>query len=365
MLDGADTVVELVGGDAVYAFVGHGHGSIGFKSGGAEHGYEHAGFVFADSAAVGEVHLGIVEGVAFAGSHADSGIADVVGHPVGEDGDAVVFVGGGGEEFVDFGLYFGSGDEAAVVFVHVVEPDGFGLPVGAGAEEEFGLDVVVGEGAGFAFEGGDVVFGEGVDGAVAFHGAIDGDVALRGVAAVVESEAEVFVGEDADLVDFLVDGVVAPEGDNVVEMAAHGGDVFVVVVFGEEGVGETFAVGDEFDFIAGVEVTYFDHFLAGTPVDEASRGDVVIDAQKNVLGGAVEMVEENLTEFDVGRKGVVVDFDGSEVAAAVEVVGADALVVDDVAEAGFLHDNGGAVVEDSFVLGVDGECQENQHDGDE
>ena len=39
--------------------------------------------VLTDTAAVGEVHLGVVEGEAFAGAHADAGIADIVGHPVG------------------------------------------------------------------------------------------------------------------------------------------------------------------------------------------------------------------------------------------------------------------------------------------
>ena len=95
--------------------------------------------------------------------------------------------------------------------------------------------------------------------------------------AVVEFETEVFGGEHADAVDFLVDGVVGPEGDNVVEVAAHGRYVFaVVVVVGEEGIGEPFAVGDEFYFIAGVDMAYLDHFLAGTPVDEAGRSHVVV-----------------------------------------------------------------------------------------
>ena len=216
-----------------------------------------------------------MEGEAFAGAHADAGIADIVGHPVGEDGNGIVFRLCGEEQLVDFGLHLGGGHKGAVVLVDAIEPNGLGLPAGAGAEKEFALDVVVGEGAGFAFEGSDVVLGEGVDGAVVVDGAVDVDRAVGW--AVVEFETEVFGGEHADAVDFLVDGVVGPEGDNVVEVAAHGRYVFaVVVVVGEEGIGEPFAVGDEFYFIAGVDMAYLDHFLAGAPVDEASRSHVVV-----------------------------------------------------------------------------------------
>ena len=62
-------VVEMVGRNTLNPGSCHGHGRMGLKTSGTEHGDEHRSLIFANTAAVSEIHLGIVEGIALTLAH--------------------------------------------------------------------------------------------------------------------------------------------------------------------------------------------------------------------------------------------------------------------------------------------------------
>ena len=346
--DGTDTVVELVGRDIVDAFVGHCHGGISLESGSAEHGDEHRSLIFADATTVGEVHLGIVEGIAFALSHTDAGIAYVVGNPMGKDADRIHLGTGIGKESIDLELYLGSGAEAAIVLVDIVEPTRFGLPVGGGRKKEFTLDIIIGQCVRFAMEGLDIILSESVGDEVVGGGTID-----RQGGVVVDLELETFGNRDRNGVDLGEDRVVGPERDDVVEMAAHRRNKAAIVV-GQEGIGKALAIGDIVNDVAGVEVRHLDHLLAGAPIDEASGSNIVVDLSSGVgekrVDAAIGVGDDKATELDKGRLRVVVEFDDSIVAAAYKVVDQDTFVRSDMTQTTFLHNDEGRVDKSALVL---------------
>ena len=226
MLHCADTVVELVGRNAVDPLMCHGHGGVGLETRRTQHGDQHASLVFAYAAAVGEVHFGIVQCVALALSHADSGVADIVGHPVGQDADAVLLALCRLQQLLYFCRYLRRGDKAAVVLVHPVEPDGFRLPVRRGAQQQLRLHVIVGQGMRLMLQRNNVPCSEIVCCAVATGNGVRFN---RAVTTVVEGKAQPFGGQHIHTVVFHIHRHAAPKGDNIVKMAAHGRNVPVVL----------------------------------------------------------------------------------------------------------------------------------------
>ena len=131
-----DAVVELVGWDVVDALARHGHGCVGFETGSPQHGNQQPGFVLANPTAVGVVHLAFVQRESLARSHGYARVAHVVGYPVREDGNAVVFALRGFQQFSHLLLYLVGGHKAAVVFVNPVKPGGFRFPRLSGGQQQ-------------------------------------------------------------------------------------------------------------------------------------------------------------------------------------------------------------------------------------
>ena len=115
-------VVEMVGRNGLHPAACHGHGRKGFESCHPQERNQCAGNVLAHPAAVGIIHLQVVQGESFSLSHGDTCITDVVGHPVGEYRHFFQFGFFTPNEFVYFLLGFRNGGETAVVFVDSVEP---------------------------------------------------------------------------------------------------------------------------------------------------------------------------------------------------------------------------------------------------
>ena len=211
-------MVEVVGRDGLHAAACHRHGRIGFEACHAQEGDERACDVLAHATTVSVVHLQVVQGEAFALTHRDAGVADVVGHPVGQHGYFLQVGLLAAYQFVHLALGFGDGGEAAVVFVDAMEPARLLTPVGSGGHHQFGGSVVEVYHVGLAPEGHQAVRGKGVDFASVL-------VAQgRGAAALVELKLHVLLGRQTDTVDFAHRRVTAPEGHDVVELAAHGRD---------------------------------------------------------------------------------------------------------------------------------------------
>ena len=80
-------MVEMVGRNTFHAAACHCHSRIGFETCHAKERDQCTGNVFAYTATVGIVHFCIVKRVAFAFPHRDTGVADIVGYPMGEDGN--------------------------------------------------------------------------------------------------------------------------------------------------------------------------------------------------------------------------------------------------------------------------------------
>ena len=118
----------MVGGDRFDAAACHCHGGVGLEAGHAKECDQRAGDILADTTTVGVVHLEVMERVALALAHRDAGIADVVGYPVGEDGDLLHLGLFAPDQLVDFRLCLGDRLEAAVVLIDLVEPKGFLFP---------------------------------------------------------------------------------------------------------------------------------------------------------------------------------------------------------------------------------------------
>ena len=153
------------------------------------------------------------------------------------------------------------------------------------------------------------------------------------------------------MIHFLLHGLVVPEGDDVVEVAAHGRDVLRVgVVALQQGVGEALLVGEELHLVAGFKSAEGDHLLPRAPVDHVGGCRVVADHKVGVLLGAVVAIDDHVTDLAVGRQWVVIDDDGVVVAPAGIAQDAVALVVDVVAEPVLLHAHGHAVVEGHAVV---------------
>ena len=331
-LHGADRVVELVGRYAVYPFAGHGHGGVGLESCRAEHRHQRRGLVLAHPAAVGEVHLGIVQREAFALAHRDAGIADVVGHPVRQHGDAVQLVLAAAHQLVHLLLHGRRGHERTVVFIHPIEPAALGLPVGTGGEQELALYVVVGPGACFALERHNVALGKGVERAALLVGGL----ALHLHLAVVGFVLQRLAVQDIQLVHLLLHRLLAPEGDDVVVMAPHGRHIACLVVgqlgkggvkgtetvathLGQhhlrlqQGIGIAFLVGPHLQLVARLHVAHLHHLLAGAPVNHTRRRHIVVHRGVAFAAGPYErvhrstkVVHQHALYLAVGRQRVVV-----------------------------------------------------------
>ena len=76
-------MVEMVGGYTFHPTSGHSHGRIGFETCHSQKWNQTAGNVFTYTATVCIIHFRIVQGKPFSFSHRDSGIADIIGNPVG------------------------------------------------------------------------------------------------------------------------------------------------------------------------------------------------------------------------------------------------------------------------------------------
>ena len=340
-----DAVVELVGGDVLDALAGHRHRSVGLEACRSQHADEHPGLVFADAAAVAEGHLALVEREPLALAHRDAGVADVVGHPVCEDVQAVVLGLRRLQQLINLRLDFRCGLEAAEILVHAVEPHRLGLPIFRRGHDDFRLDVVARHRVARGFQREIVLVLESEKGAVAVF------LGLHGHASVIDFVLQVLARQHTDLIDFFPHGLAVPEGDDVVEVAAHGRDVLRVgVVALQQRVGEALLVGEELHLIAGFEAAEGDHLLPCAPVDHVGRRGVVADHEVGVFLGTVVAIDDHVANLAVGRQGIVIDDDGVVVAPAGIAQDPVTLVVDIVAEAVLLHAHGHAVIEGHAVV---------------
>ena len=246
--------------------------------------------------------------IAFAFAHRDAGVADVVGDPVGEDGDLFHLGLLAPDQFVHFLLGFGNGVEAAVVFVHLVKPKGFVLPAWGGGHHQLGCGVEEVDHVRFAAGRHDVCADEGIGFPAVFvaHG--------RGAFALVELELHLFLHRDVYLIYFTDGRFGRPEGDDVVELSAHGRDETGLVVAGirKQGVGETFLIDLIVDDVARVEAAYFHHDLAGSPVNGTGGGGIILllcDVEVNHI--AVGFVDRDAVELGMCRQRVVIVFENA------------------------------------------------------
>ena len=304
--------------------------------------------------------------VAFAFAHRDAAVADVVGHPVGQDADAVLLALGRSQQLAHLGGDFGRALEAAVVLVDAVEPHRFRLPVGGGAEQQLALHVVVGQCRRLMLEGHDVVTAEGVYGAVALHRRVAADAAE----VVVEAEVQPFGSQNIDGVHLVGDGLVAPEGHDVVEMTPHRRYVPAIIpapstslsalrfpLSAQQSIRKSLAEGAYLQFVARIEVSHLYHLLRCAPVDEACWRHVVVYgafalAYNGVGAVAVVAVHQHLPYLDICREGVVVHFHHAVGAAAVIVQHPHAPMAFHVAESGFFHEYRGGIVEREGVAAL-------------
>ena len=117
------TVVKVIGRDAFDAASRHRHGRIGLKSCHTQERDQRAGNVLAYSAAVGVVHLRVMERKALAFAHGDARITDIIGYPMGQYGDFFHFGLFSLYQFVHFLLSLGQCGKTAVCLVQVVKPE--------------------------------------------------------------------------------------------------------------------------------------------------------------------------------------------------------------------------------------------------
>lgn len=208
----------MVGRDGLHAAARHGHGREGFESCHPQEGNQGTGNVLAHAAAVGVIHLQVVQGESFTFPHGDSRITDVVCHPVGQHGDFLHLGLLAANQFVYLLLGFRNGSKAAVVFIDAIEPARLLFPVGSGRHHQLRCGVIEIHHVRFAAEGHDFVFGEGVDfpSVLVAHGG--------GTVALVELELDFFFGRKADAVHFPQGRLGSPEGYDVVELPAHRGN---------------------------------------------------------------------------------------------------------------------------------------------
>ena len=263
-----------------------------------------------------------MEREAFTLAHGDTGIADVVGHPVGEAADAVHLVLGAPQELIDFFLYSRCGLETAVVLVDAVEPAALGLPVWAGGEQQLALHIVAGESTRLALQGCDVVALEGVERAAILIG---GDSCYFQFA-VIYLVLQLLAIKDVYLIHLLFDGFAAPEWYDVVEVALHGWHIALIAFWQrcksavearhivlQQGVGVAFLVCPYLEFVTRLQMAYLDHLLAGAPVDEACGcyvvvyGDVALALGPHQrVGATVEAMHHHSCDIAPCRQRVVI-----------------------------------------------------------
>ena len=278
-------------------------------------------------------------------AHRDAGVADVVGHPVRENVQAVVLGLRRYQQLVDLLLDFRRGLEAAEILVHAVEPHRLGLPVFRRGHDDFRLDVVARHRVARGFQREIVFVLESEEGSVAVLLRLHADIA------VIDFVLQILVCQHTDLIHFLFHRLAVPERHDVVEVAAHGRDVLRVgIVALQQRVGEALLVGEKLHLVAGFEAAEGDHRLPRAPVNHVGRRGVVAHHKIGVFLGAVVAIDDHVADLAVGRKRVVIDDDGVIVASAGIAQDPVALVVDIVAEAVLLHADGHAVVEGHAVV---------------
>ena len=155
---------------------------------------------------------------------------------------------------------------------------------------------------------------------------------------MIYSIAQVLGREHAHAVHLLHHGLVAPEGYNIVEMAAHRRDVFRIgVVALEQSVCKAFLVGGHLHGIAGFKAADGHHFLARAPVDHVSRCGIVEHRSIERVHITIFAINDYRTNLNVSGQRVVVHLHGVEVAPAGQREDLVELVTIDMAEAALLH----------------------------
>ena len=129
-------MVEMVGGDAFYTASRHGHRRVSLEAGHAEEGDQRTGDILADTATIGIIHFQVVKRETLAFTHRDSGVTDVIGHPVGQHGYLLHFRFLAFDQLVYLFLGFRDRSKASVILVNLIEPKGFILPAGSTGHHE-------------------------------------------------------------------------------------------------------------------------------------------------------------------------------------------------------------------------------------
>ena len=334
-------MVEVVGWDAFHATTGHCHGWIGFEACHTQESDQGTGNIFTDTTTVRVVHLQVMQRVAFAFAHRDTGVTDIVGNPVGEDGDLFHLRLFAPDQFVYFLLGFGNGTETAVVFVHFVKPKGFVLPAWCAGHHQFRCGVEQVDHIRFASGWHDVCADERISfpTVLVTHG--------RGAFSLIELELHFFLHRDVYLIYLADSWLGCPEGDDIIELSTHGRDEtgFVVAcTASQQGIGETFFVDLIIDDIARIETAYFHHDLPCSPIDGAGRsgiiqllGDVEVDYV------AIGFVDGDTMKLCMCRQRIVIVFEDAIGDGPARVHNFDDFADRERTGAGRLHGHSGAV----------------------
>ena len=256
-------MVEMIGRNALDAASRHRHRRISLETCHTQEGDQRAGNILAYATTVGVVHLRVVKRKALPLAHADTGVADIVGHPMGQHGDLFHLRLFTFYEFVHLLLRFGQGVETAVCLVQVMKPERFIFPSRRGRHHQLRSFIKKIDHVRFTPEREHLVLGKGIHLASVFV------THRRGAGPVIELELEFLLHRHTDGVHFAPRRLVHPEGDDVIELSPHGRDESRVIVLspGQQGISESFFTDFVRDGIARFQASEFDHNLAGSPVD--------------------------------------------------------------------------------------------------